>query len=447
MKYYLKNLVAYTMALVMLVGVSATVHAEQVTFSDVPAAYWGYSTIMRMTGAGMFKGTSEPVNGVGIFMPERTMTRAEFITAVLRAVYPEATKNIQNSQGQWWRGYYNLALNCGLLYSGELDNGAMDLPMSRQEMAMVLVRGMAIKGEAPLKLISPQQIADYAVIGAHYKDYVVKCFSMGLICGIDSIGTFAPEKSLTRAEAATVLCRLVFSNDRVPVTFLNDGASDSNEGGLLKSDKTEEPSKPSKPSSGSRPTIDREDEVEDDDDEKEDANQSGNNSKPEKPNDKDETENEQFPDVTWEDFMAMDEWDQQEFMNSFESIEAFERWLEKHQDTPIIDEDMPWEDGGKQPEDYTLEEYLELNDDQKIAFRLTFESEEDFEDWLIRNMEEPDLDEDDLFAGMELEDFTLEDYIQLDSVDATAFRDKYFNSDEEFLDWMDSQIEMPELDE
>ena len=40
---------------------------------------------------------------------------------------------------------------------------------------------------------------------------------MGLITGVDSKGTFAPEKSLTRAEAATVLCRLVYADKRYTV--------------------------------------------------------------------------------------------------------------------------------------------------------------------------------------------------------------------------------------
>lgn len=156
------------------------------------------------------------------------MTRAELLTAVLRAVYPDEAAKVQNAPGQWWLGYYNLALNYGLLYSGKLDDGAMDRPMNRQEMAMVLVRAMRLNGESISKLVAESQIADYSSIGAQYQMYVRECFSKGVICVVDSKCTFAPQKSLTRAEEATVLFRLGFADERVAVVF-----ADETEGGLV----------------------------------------------------------------------------------------------------------------------------------------------------------------------------------------------------------------------
>lgn len=465
MKHLLKKCVAYCVVLIMMVSMSATMHAESISFSDVPAAYWGYTTIMRMTSTGMFQGTSEPINGVGTFMPEKVMTRAEFITAVLRAIYPEESKYVQNGLAKWWYGYYNMALNCGLLYADELNQGAMDLPMSRQEMAMVLVRGMAIKGEEPLKLVSESQIADYTAIGAHYQEYVRKCFSLGLICGVDANGTFAPEKSLTRAEAATVLCRLVFASERVQVSFLDDGAETSENtstvGGLLKPVENEEVIRPS--SGNSRPDKNNTSDTSgnkgnnssDDDDTTGDKNNGVDKNNSSDKNDNTSIEDTKEPEdprdkiykkITLDKVLAMNDDERQDFRDWLEKNgETYEGWLNDHQEDPEI-ELPPWEEGGKSPDRYTLNEYLNLSDDFKYAFEQYFGSQDDFYAWLESKTGEPDLDENDVFDGMTLEDFTFDNYFEMNVVDQSAFCEYFFGGDDAALfDWLDSQIEEPEL--
>lgn len=62
-------------------------------------------------------------------------------------------------------------------------------------------------------------------------------------------------------------------------------------------------------------------------------------------------------------------------------------------------------------------------------------------------IEAPDI-EGDPFEGKILEDFTIEDYFEMDSIEQIAFCEKYFGGDEEALfDWLDNQIEDPDLGE
>ena len=90
---------------------SCAASQNKISFSDVPETYWGYKTIMDMTGKGLFKGTTEPVNNVGTFLPESSMTRAEFIVVALRALCPQKAHNAANFFDKvWWDGYYNLEL-------------------------------------------------------------------------------------------------------------------------------------------------------------------------------------------------------------------------------------------------------------------------------------------------------------------------------------------------
>lgn len=424
MKQYLKKMMVCMLVLAMMTGMMASASAATISFSDVPSGYWGYNTIMRMTKDGLFKGTSEPVNGVGTFMPEKTMTRAEFVTAVVRVVCREEAATVQNYSGQWWMGYYHLALRVGLLNVGELDNATLDLPMSRQEMAMVLVRALKVNKEPPEQLVAESQIADFAYISSAYKTYVRECFSMGLIVGIDEQGTFAPTKSLTRAEAATVLCRLLYEDERVEVEFLDE-----------KGEEKDNSKKPARPSGGSGSG----------------SNTSGStDTKPEIPRDPEATEEKSFDvwDYTWNEYMSMNDDDKR----LFENEDDFFAWLESVQrDSEVEDEgELPWEEGGKTPDEYSLDEYLRLSEERQLAFREYFGSDDAFYAWMESQIgeDEPDINEDNQFGGMSLDDFTMDDYFDMDPVDQALFKEQFFDGDDEALmEWIDSQVEMPDLSE
>ena len=156
--------------------------------------------------------------------------------------------------------------------------------------------------------------------------------------------------------------------------------------------------------------------------------------------------------TTWDEYVRMSEAEQMAFEEAL--IEkygpnGFFDWMESLLEDPEIDL-PPWETGGKLPEDYTLEEYLNLSEDLQYAFREYFGSDADFDAWLESRVEKPEIDETDPFAGMELEDFTLDIFMELvqDPLDQAAFCEKYFGGDEAALfDWLDSLIEVPELDE
>lgn len=187
------------------------------SFSDVPRSHWAHTSIMEMAKRGMIAGTTTPVNGVGTFAPEATMTRAQFVTVVTRYMYGSELSNYANVGGVWYAGNYEIAVDKGLIKESEFSIESMDKPMTRQEMAMVLVRAMEQKGEENGTLISTSKIPDYNNIGTYYRNYVQIAYSKGLICGTDSAGTFNPMGTLNRAQAATVLYRLVDANTRAEV--------------------------------------------------------------------------------------------------------------------------------------------------------------------------------------------------------------------------------------
>ena len=186
-------------------------------FSDVPTSHWAHDAIMDMVSKGLFSGTTTPVNGIGTFEPDATMTRAQFITVVTRYLFANDLKGAASVDGVWYGANYNVAVDNGLVKESEFSIEAMNKPMTRQEMAMVLVRAMDKLGEDKGILISTSRIPDYNGIGTYYRNYVQIAYSKGFIAGVDNAGTFSPMGTLNRAQAATVLYRLVEPSTRVEI--------------------------------------------------------------------------------------------------------------------------------------------------------------------------------------------------------------------------------------
>ena len=73
---------------------------------------------------------------------------------------------------------------------------------------------------------------------------------------------------------------------------------------------------------------------------------------------------------TWEEFEELSAEQQMVFQNSFDSIEAFDAWMQSVRYQTV---DTPWEkSGAKQPVHYTWEEFETLTPEQQIAFQNSF---------------------------------------------------------------------------
>lgn len=98
MKTLMKRILAVSLTLVSLFSVlTVNANAANLSFRDVKQSNWFYKEVMEMTASGLFKGTTEPVNGVGTFDPQGTMTIEQFMTVLARAFYPDEYNNFDYS--------------------------------------------------------------------------------------------------------------------------------------------------------------------------------------------------------------------------------------------------------------------------------------------------------------------------------------------------------------
>lgn len=82
----------------------------------------------------------------------------------------------------------------------------------------------------------------------------------------------------------------------------------------------------------------------------------------------------------YSEYLALSTEQQSAFANTFESADAFTAWQRS-----AIDRDdslhLPWQSGEKQPEDYTWEDFLALSDAEKDIFYLAFPTTDAYHQW------------------------------------------------------------------
>ena len=175
-------------------------------FRDVPAGAWFAPYVTRSVELELFSGVTEPdENGLALFAPDRTITRAEFITVVMRAIAPERTYAAAAGE-PWYTPYISAAIELGIIKRSDFSHMTAD--MTREEMAYVLANAAKYQNVEPAALVEPTAIPDWDAITEACRDSVRTTYSLGLITGTDAKGTFLPKGHLTRGQAATVLVRL-----------------------------------------------------------------------------------------------------------------------------------------------------------------------------------------------------------------------------------------------
>lgn len=178
-------------------------------FADIEG-HWAEQTIINLFSKGLVSGVDE-IN----FAPNTTMSRAEFITVVVRNIYPTA----EFFKGTYWySGYFETAQAEGLLPMTFREKN-MEQAITRQEMAYIMVAALEDMGQYQTELLSTKVIPDYSSITSTYQEAVIKAFSMGLISGKDEAMTFYPNDTATRAECTIVLEKMVSPETRLEVDF------------------------------------------------------------------------------------------------------------------------------------------------------------------------------------------------------------------------------------
>lgn len=161
--------------------------------------------------------TKEVMNGYpdATFRPNNSITRAEFATALVRALQltKPSGKVFADTVNHWAREYIDVAYGHGIIQGYNEQIFAPDEFISREQMAMMIVRATNLYGSSDTNVF-----LDDATIAAWAREAVSIATKYELMNGYPD-NTFKPKENASRAEAATVIIRALNVYDDYQVLF------------------------------------------------------------------------------------------------------------------------------------------------------------------------------------------------------------------------------------
>jgi len=207
----IKNILAYVV--LILIGISSinlrytTVEASDLNLTDVRESDWFKSNIEFLIDKGIVNGYTD-----GTFKPNNTVTKAQFVKMVITAM---GHNELQNGGDYWASPYIKKAMFLNILSSKEVIPEEFEAPIIRADMAIIISKALQEEYADNLDEYA-SLLKDYESIKDIYKESVLKTYSKGIIGGY-SDGEFKANNSLTRAEASTVIVRMIDTSKRVQV--------------------------------------------------------------------------------------------------------------------------------------------------------------------------------------------------------------------------------------
>jgi hypothetical protein len=173
-------------------------------FTDVDTSHWAYENIKKLNELGIVNGVGE-----GKFNPSGVVTREQFLKMLVEAVDIETTSTETDfddiDSSSWYASYVAAGVNAGLVNGVTSTTFGVGSEIRRQDMAAMIVRILNNKNIVVTQ--TSEVFDDDSNISDYAKEAVYKVRDAGIIQGY--AGSFNPMDSLTRAEAATVIIKLL----------------------------------------------------------------------------------------------------------------------------------------------------------------------------------------------------------------------------------------------
>lgn len=218
----MKKTVSLLLALALSAGLAIPALAvyETPTFTDVPKGNWAYTYVEQAAEKGWVNGV-----GGGAFQPGGNVTYAQLATMLTQAFFSDELNTYTGNASPWYQKYCGTAAGAGLFNGTDFDNQKAGAAVNRYEMAQILYNVMQArsKSAAPDLNAAATSTGDWSAIPEHYRSAVAVCKAGGIINGVDKVGTFGGNGSMTRAQACVVLIQL----DK----YIANGGSSGNQGG------------------------------------------------------------------------------------------------------------------------------------------------------------------------------------------------------------------------
>lgn len=164
--------------------------------------HWAASSVMILAEKNIVAGWD------GLFHPNDRVKANEYIKMVVTAL---GYTDIQNYPGDWAKNFIEKAIELGLVLAGEIPNYSE--PINRGMMAKIAMRALNDEQVPDYIMAYKGLLTDYNDLDASIRMDALKCIEKGIIKGMPD-GAFKPKDYSTRAEAATVIHRMISQEER-----------------------------------------------------------------------------------------------------------------------------------------------------------------------------------------------------------------------------------------
>ncbi len=195
-----------------LVGTGLFFVPDDFPFYDVDSNDWFYEPVKSAWQNDLIDGVT-----ARYFKPERSLTVAQAVklAAALHQKQSVGFVTLQNGGAHWYDNYVNYAVVNGLIEAAYQSKSAEDMnkAVTRAEFVHILSK---LLNAGTINTVN--NIPDVKA-GDAYADEIFAFYRAGILTGSDRLGTFHPESSLKRSEAAAILVRLYDATQRQYITL------------------------------------------------------------------------------------------------------------------------------------------------------------------------------------------------------------------------------------
>ena len=185
---------------------------------DISESHWSYENFMYAKEKGFIHGDE-----YGNLNPDKSITRAEFAKIIVKGMGLELPVTVEEgavrsfkdvTSNDWYFNDVSIATYYGLVKGYENGNFNPNELVKREEMAVMLYRAVQFLQYDSTKL--PLEFSDNSKISSWAVEEIQYILSNGLLEGLPD-GSFGPQLSTTRAEAVTVVRRLLEIDPENPI--------------------------------------------------------------------------------------------------------------------------------------------------------------------------------------------------------------------------------------
>ena len=174
-------------------------------FDDVKSGAWFYNDVMECAKLGIVQGFED-----GKFHPDDKVTGIQLIVMLTRTFYNSKVEQAKKTQtSSWYAPNMAVANDVSMLKNLTVEDKAMN----RYDMACALYNVLKYEGKVQSVTSTAltnamNSIKDWKSVPSNRAAQVKYCFALGIITGMGN-GNFEGAQSMTRAQACTVIMRMM----------------------------------------------------------------------------------------------------------------------------------------------------------------------------------------------------------------------------------------------